>query len=419
MWSAVLLRPRSIIVVSGRWTMNDCQRYVLDHATLWIGDGHSFEGHVVVAGDRIEVVERDRFDGALPTVDLEGAALSPGLVDIMVCGGFNLSLLHDDPVEIARRLLPLGVTTCQLAVGTLTEQDLVRVCDKARAAVAYDGLDAARITGVYFEGPFYDRACVGGNNADLVWPATAVNVERFLDMCGHVTPMVNISPGIDGDAEAIALLKGAGKRVAMSHSAAGGDRVVACIEAGASQIGHIFNNGVPACAEPGVHRPHLDYVGLADDRIEFVHVISDGTHVHPVMINLALQARGIEAICLVSDANNLGGAPDGPFTFDSGLEAIKKDGVGRLLSGQLAGSARLLPDDFRNFVTMTGLPPHEAIRAATLNAATAVGLEDQVGILAPHRSADFVAWDSKLSVRRVWRGGQEVEHVSDFAEVVL
>lgn len=399
--------------------MNETARQVLDHATLWIGDGRSFDGHVVIRGDCIEAVERGPFSGDLPTIDLEGAALSPGLVDMMLGGGFNRSLLHDDPLEIARRYLHLGVTTCQLAIGTLNDDDQVALCENAAGAMAYGGADAARVSGVYFEGPFYDLQCIGANNAEFVWPATAANVEKFLAVCGDVATMVSVSPGIDGDVEAIGMLRRADKLVTMSHSAAAGERVLACIDAGASQIGHLFNNGVPSHLEPGVHRPHLDYVGLTDDRVQFVHLICDGTHVHPVMIRLALRCKGIEGICLVSDGINRAGAPDGPFTFDSGLEAVKQDGVGRLPSGQLAGSARLLPDDLRNFVAITGLAPREAIRAATLNPATAMGLEGQVGILAPGRSADLVAWDRGLRVQRIWRGGQEVDEVSDFAEIVL
>lgn len=393
--------------------------FVLDHATLWIGNGCAYDGHVIVNGDLIEAVNPGRYHGKLPATNLDGASLSPGLVDLMLCGGFNMSLLHDDPIEIARRYLPLGVTTCQLAVGTLTEEHQAQFCEKAAAAMAYDGGDAAWITGAYFEGPFYDPACVGGNNPELLWPATRANVQRFLEQCGPVTTMVSVSAGIDGDAEAIGMLRDAGKTVTMSHSAAEGQRVLDCLAAGASQIGHLWNNGVPLYVEPGVHRPHMDYIALTDDRIRFVHLICDGTHVHPVLVNLTLRARGLEAICLATDANNRGGAPDGPFTFDSGLKAIKKNGVGRLLDGQLAGSARLLPDDFRNFVLMTGLPPHEAIRAATLNPATAIGVDDHVGLLAPGKRADLVTWDATLRIRRIWRRGIEISDVSDFAEVSL
>ena len=142
--------------------------FVLDQATLWIGDGQSVAAHVIVRDGILESVAPGRYTGDLPRIALGGAAVSPGLVDIMLCGGFNLSLLHDDPVAIARHYLSLGVTTCQITTGTLTDDHMVQFCEKAAVAMAYEGLDASWITGVYFEGPFYDPACIGGNNAELV-----------------------------------------------------------------------------------------------------------------------------------------------------------------------------------------------------------------------------------------------------------
>ena len=49
--------------------------------------------------------------------------------------------------------------------------------------------------------------------------------------------------------------------------------------------------------------------------------------------------------------------------------------------------------------------------------ATAIGVQDRVGVLAPGRRADLVSWDEKLRVRRIWRAGREVEEVSEFGEV--
>ena len=123
------------------------------------------------------------------------------------------------------------------------------------------------------------------------------------------------------------------------------------------------------------------------------------------------------SICVVSDAINRAGVPNGPFTFDSGLEAEKVNGVGRLPSGQLAGSARLLPDDFRHLVNVTGILPHVAIQTVTRNAAQAAAVDDEMGMLSPGLCADFAAWDDGLRVRRVWRGGREVDAVGDLMEV--
>jgi len=78
-----------------------------------------------------------------------------------------------------------------------------------------------------------------------------------------------------------------------------------------------------------------------------------------------------------------------------------------------------LPDMFRNFVRFSGLPPAQAIRTVTFNPATSLNRAEQIGLLAPGRLANLVAWDERLRVRRVWCLGREIDNVSELAEVTL
>ena len=83
---------------------------VLDNCTLWIGDGTQTQGHLVVRDGVIESVDKGRSAGSESAVDLQGMCVSPGLIDLMVLGGFDRSILRDDPLDIAKAYLPLGVT---------------------------------------------------------------------------------------------------------------------------------------------------------------------------------------------------------------------------------------------------------------------------------------------------------------------
>jgi imidazolonepropionase len=68
-------------------------------------------------------------------------------------------------------------------------------------------------------------------------------------------------------------------------------------------------------------------------------------------------------------------------------------------------------------VSMFDLSVHEALRAATVGGAVALGCNDR-GLLAPQRYADLVLWDADhegafawaypLKPSKVWRGGQEI-----------
>lgn len=392
---------------------------VIDNAHIWTGDGAAFDGHVVLDGGVIRSVDRGRFQGSAERVDLAGAALSPGMIDLMTLGGFGCSILHHDPLDIARHYVKLGVTSCMFCSGTLPWDRQIHVGDNVRTAMAHDGPDAARVLGLYLEGPFQHPELTGASLAEHALPPTLENVRRVLDAYDGVLPMINVSPGTDGDVDAVHAFCEAGKIVSMAHSDAPAEQVQACVEAGTSVLGHIWNNNSGLIGDSGVQQPTIEHVALTDERVRYVHMICDGQHVHPVMVRLVVRCRDVAAICLVTDAVPLAGAPDGRFVWDDGRTFYKKDGVGRTDKGKLCGSGLLLPDHFRNFVKYTGLPPHRAISTVTLNPAASIGRQDERGLLAPGRVADLVAWDDRLVVRRVWRAGVEVSDVSEIAEVCL
>ena len=393
-------------------------KLVLDGAVLWLGDGRTQRGHVVVADGRIESVGTGRYSGDLAAIDLAGTALSPGMIDLMLLGGFDMSIVHDDAIEIARRYLRLGVTSVQFTGGMLPSQTIEKLASRMRQVVGHRDADAAHVWGVYMEGPFMDPDFVGGGLRIHAQAPTTTNVQRIVDLFGEVMMMMNISPGTEGDVEAVHRLRDAGKVVSMAHSNAPAGRVKACLDAGTTVLGHCWDNNSGLLGDSGVQQPTIEHVALTDDRVEFIHLICDGTHVHSVMVELVRRCRGVEAICLVTDANQKSGTPDGEFIRDSGDVFYKRDGVCRKKRDNgLAGSATFLPDDFRNFVRFTGVRPHEAIRTVTSNPARSLGIDDRVGLIAPGLLADLIAWDDRLRVRRIWLGGREIKPVSDLAEV--
>ena len=392
---------------------------VLDNANLWIGDGSTYKGHVVIDNGTIDRVGRGRYGGDLPTTDLVGAALSPGMIDLMVLGGFDLSIMRDDQVQLARHMLKLGVTSMQTCIGTLPWDGVRRVADGTRRAQAVGGVDAARIIGLYPEGPYQHPDMTGGSLRDHALPASAYNVRKTIDELGDVVTLINVSPGIDGDADAVRTFCQAGMVVTMAHSKAPADRVQRCVGAGTCVLGHVWDNNSGLIGDSGVQQPTIEHVALTDERVRTIHLICDGTHVHPVLVRLVLRCRGVEAVCLVTDCNQKAGCADGTFTWDDGRTFYKEGGVCRTDQGWLAGSATLLPDDFRNFVKFTGIEPHVAIRTVSFNPAESLGMTDQFGVIAPGRAADLITWDDKLRVTRVWRAGHEIGDVSPFAEVRL
>jgi len=410
---------------------------VLDNAILWPGDGREFAGHIVVRDGRIETVGEGRFvvppSGGIPglarksappesgttsIVDLGGAFLSPGLIDPMLLGGFGCSVLREGPGPILQQAARIGVTSALFCGGTVGWARNVAYARRIREEMRDPAPNAARLFGWYPEGPFLDPK----NTAALpehAMPPTRENVRRMLDEIGDTFPLINVSPGLEGDVEAIRAFIAAGKVVSMAHSAASVEQIGRCLEAGTSVLGHFNCNNRGRFDDEKRRVPTIEEVALTDDRIRFIHVICDGVHTHDVLVRLCLRARGIEHVCVVTDAQPQAGCADGPFPADDGRTFVKAGSVARTTEGRLVGSTWMLPDQFRHFVRSSGMPPRQAIRAVTLNPATSLGLQEKLGVIATGRLADVAAWDRSLRIQRVWLGGREVSGISALCEVKL
>jgi N-acetylglucosamine-6-phosphate deacetylase len=409
---------------------NAAKTLVLDNAVLWPGDGREFAGHVVLREGTIAEVGDGLFSvppsggnrpgppegGTLNVVNLGGAFLSPGLIDLMLLGGFGCTITREGPSEILRGAARLGVTSVQFCGGMLGATANLEYARRIREAMRADQPEAARLLGWYPEGPFLDPKLTAARPENAI-PPTAQNVRAFLDAARDTFPMINISPGLDGDVDAIRACVAAGKIVSMAHSNASAERTRRCLDAGTSVLGHFNCNNRGRLDEEGRRVPTLEEIALIDDRVRFIHIICDGCHTQDDFVRLCLRARGIEHLCVVTDAQPQAGCADGPFPAEDGRTFVKAGPVARTMEGRLVGSTWMLPDQFRNFLRVTGLPPREAIRAVTLNPAASLGLESKVGRIAPGGAADLVAWDRSLRVRRVWIGGREVSEVAALCEV--
>jgi len=66
---------------------------------------------------------------------------------------------------------------------------------------------------------------------------------------------------------------------------------------------------------------------LADERV-MVELIADGKHVHPELMRLAVRAKGVDKVCLITDATAGAGLPDGTKFQVGETPAVVSDGVG-------------------------------------------------------------------------------------------
>jgi N-acetylglucosamine-6-phosphate deacetylase len=326
--------------------------------------------------------------GGVPAIDLRGAALGPGLIDVHTHGADGADLMDggDAVLRMARFFVRHGVTGFVPATVTAPWASIADAVAGVRAAMgtAHGG---ARVLGVHVEGPFISKERLGAQSPDHAVPPTAPAVARMLEIAGTVTRIVTLAPEGAGAIEAIYSLVLEGIVVSLGHTVATEAQAQAAFDAGATQVTHMFN-GMPPFhhREPGIVGAALMARGVR------VEIIADGVHLAPTTVRLALASKGIDGILLVTDSMAATGCPDGEYDLGP-MRAIVRDGQARLPSGALAGSTLTMERAMVNVARWTDAGLGGAWQMASLNPARQLGL-GQFGRLVPGYQADLTAIDA-------------------------
>jgi N-acetylglucosamine-6-phosphate deacetylase len=133
-------------------------------------------------------------------------------------------------------------------------------------------------------------------------------------------------------------------------------------------------------------------------------MIADGYHVDPAMLRLAL--RGEANPMLVTDAMPPVGGRKSSFNL-YGEEIAVRGGRCAKEDGTLAGAALDMAAAVRNCVELLRVPLPEALKLASREPARFLGLDAQIGRLAPGYRADMVAFDpGAMEIHDTWVAGE-------------
>jgi N-acetylglucosamine-6-phosphate deacetylase len=325
-------------------------------------------------------------------VDFGDATLAPGFFDIHIHGGAGLDLMRTMPSELPRLgkfLATHGVTgyfaTTVAAPMDATCAALGRLADAIEAGASSTTSDAvqARPLGIHLEGPFLSHKRRGVHPPENLVTPTVEIFDRLWQAARGQVKMLTIAPEIPGAMEVIA--EAAKRKVCVSIGHSDAEMPVAkdAVKAGARHATHTFNAMRPLDhREPGI-------IGevLSDDELS-ADIIVDGIHLAPEVVKLFLRAKGHERAVLITDAISATGMPDGRYQLGP-IEVDVKDGK-CTSGGSLAGSVLTMDRAVRNVTQFSDWTLRDAVQAATLNPARAVGMSNHHGILAQGADADFI-----------------------------
>jgi len=339
--------------------------------------------------------------------DSAGAILAPGFVDIHIHGGAGLDVMRASPAELPnlnKFLTMHGVTgyfpTTVAAPLDKTCAALERMADAIEAVPGSNGNAVqARPLGIHLEGPFLSHKRRGVHPPEYLVAPTLEIFERLWQAARGQVRMMTIAPELPGALEVIAEAARRKVCVSIGHSDAVLEAARAGVRAGARHATHTFN-----AMRPLDHRdPGILAEVLTDSRLT-ADIIVDGIHVAPEVVQLFLQAKGIERAVLITDATAAAGMPDGTYQLGP-IQVEVKDGR-CTMDGKLAGSVLTMDCAVRNVTQFAGWSLQNAVRAATLNPARAAGLAQGYGVLAPGAEANLVVLNPGGEVRQTFIRGR-------------
>ncbi len=353
-------------------------------------------------------VEDGRFTEILTTVpaeegvDLEGAYVIPGLIDIHNHGNSGADFSDGDYeglVKMARFLASKGVTSFAPTNMTLPYEVLDKAFATALRLREEHPEGCSRLMGIEMEGPFFCYAKKGAQNGDYLRDPDYDAFKKLYDDCEGLIRIVDLAPELPGSVE---FVEKASKlcTVSVAHTDTSYEDAKAAFDAGATHLTHLYN------AMPSLHHRKPGPIAAASENENVIaELICDGQHVHPSMVRLAFKMFP-DRICLISDALRCTGMPDGKYEF-GGQDIFLKDNIGRLADGTIAGSVANLYLCMENVVSW-GIDKCQAIRSATIIPARQLHREDEIGSIEVGKLADFVVCDEHLKRKAVYMGGKQL-----------
>lgn len=367
-------------------------KYLDEDFRLVQGDIEIEDGKILRVGKDLPRKEEDL------AVDCAGSyTVVPGFVDVHIhgCAGADTCDATREALEaMAAFLLAHGVTSFCPTTMTTSRETIQAALLAAKDMMDHPLEGGARVVGVNMEGPFIAKERKGAQKEEDILPPDFPLFQRFYEESGGIVRLVDVAPEQPGGLE---FVEKASQlcTVSIAHTTADYGQAKAAFDKGVTHATHLFN------AMSGLHHRKPGVVGAVfDDSRVRGELICDGFHIHPAVLRAAFRLLGDRAL-IVSDSMRANGMPEGE-AFDLGGQMVTvHQGKALLPDGTIAGSVTNLHQEIKNLVSF-GVPFEQAVKAATLLPARAIGLDGEIGSIAPGKRADLVVLDENLDIAAVY-----------------
>lgn len=321
--------------------------------------------------------------------------IAPGLIDAQVNGFAGVDYNSPDTpldeiarsIEVQRRT---GVTRLLPTVITGSNEN-IRGSLANLAKAARELGNGRSIECFHVEGPWIaaEDGPRGAHPKQHVRAPSIDEFKQFQDAAEGRIRLLTLAPEWPGSTEVIERMVDAGVTVSIGHTAASEQDIRNAIAAGATMSTHLGNGAHSTIPR---HANYINYQLAADELM--AGLIVDGIHLPPAFVKVAVRAKQLERIVLVTDAAPPAGGEPGIYVFGHLEVELTPDQSVRLTdSGRLAGSALSMDRGVENLMRFAGVTLEQALRAGTERAAAAVSMDDRRGFLDAGDAAEFLLFN--------------------------
>ncbi|WP_393970118.1 N-acetylglucosamine-6-phosphate deacetylase [Kluyvera intermedia] len=378
--------------------------YALTHGRIYTGHEILDDHAIIVADGLIErICPLADVPANVEQRSVNGAILAPGFIDVQLngCGGVQFNdtpeAVSVETLEIMQKANEKSGCTNFLPTLITAGDDLMK--QGVHVMREYLAKHPNQALGLHLEGPWLNIVKKGTHNPSFVRKPDAELVQFLCDNADVITK-VTLAPEMVAP-EVITALVNAGIVVSAGHSNATAKEARIGFRAGISFATHLFN-AMPYMSgrEPGLTGAILD----ADEI--YCGIIADGLHVDYINIRNAKRLKG-DKLCLVTDATAPAGANIEQFIF-AGKTIYYRNGLCVDENGTLSGSSLTMIEGVRNLVLHANIALDEVLRMATLYPARAIGVDKQLGSIAPGKVANLTAFSHDFKIIKTIVNGNEV-----------
>ena len=361
-------------------------------------------GSVLIDGSRVKAVLKtsSQAPDVTTVIDAKGGYILPGAIDLHVHGGGGHDFMEgtEEAFRVSIATHRKHGTTSLFPTLAASTMPMMRKAMETGDRLAADPMSG--VLGMHMEGPYFNPKMAGGQIPEMITPPVT---EDYKALTEEYTSMArwDASPELPGTAEFGDYLTSKGVIVGLAHTAATAEQIEEAYNHGFTHATHFYNamtghHKVGVFKHPGV----IEAVYLNDGIT--VEVISDGIHVPPLMIKLVYKQKGVDRMCLVTDANAMADS-DGTKAFDP--RVIIEDGVCQLADhSAIAGSIATMDRMIKVAVQKAGIPLEDVSRMVSATPAKIMGVYDRKGSIERGKDADIIIFDNDLALTHVIHMGQ-------------